>query len=243
MTSTLHESPNHQEKVAIITVLTDSLNSIKRPELDLHRYESYWIFYLDRTRRGGYSIRTHQDLIVLIESLGKNSDRNLETAIQQTKALFPDYGDNDEEARASINLAIGVWLFLKTRWTRLISQDQWQLDESLKSFLCRQFPVTETKLPTSESILHPEFTAYDLNRLCGVRVMWTSYLADHLHFDPAYNTLKIFYHVNFLASESNLLKSEVPSKLVVSLADYDKHDLPERLAQGDPCIFECPVSL
>lgn len=41
------------------------------------------------------------------------------------------------------------------------------------------------------------FTARNLERVAGIRVIWTSNLADHLHLEDDDTSVRIFYHVSF----------------------------------------------
>ena len=203
MALVLEKVPDQEVKLSI-TYLFWSLPHLRSSSLrdELVGYEPYFEFYYRCTNYAWFSIKTHQNLITLIETLAENPDNDLGTAIKQTKHLFPNNGEDEIATRQSMNLALKVWLFLDTTWTWSSGPDQWQPEESLGAYLCRKFPVTQTALDTSESLLDSNFSASNLRRLYGVQVKWTNYLTHHLHFQPEEKLLHVFRPIIFLSIQS-----------------------------------------
>ena len=154
------------------------------------------------------TVQTHVDLQNVVRTLSTNPHANLSTACSNVKHLFPDYCD--ESIRKSIDLALRVWLMLNTREPpetyniRSIPPIKWDYyGLSLTDFVASQFPSTGSFIPLSESTVDNRFTAYSLNHLCRMTVVWTTCLAEHLYLNLGSWTLKIYPYKICLFDHAN----------------------------------------
>ena len=158
------------------------------------------------------AVQTHVGLQHIARLLSASPHDDLSTAISKVKKLFPGY--DDESIRKSIDLALRVWLMLNTKepsGTHNISSMtpiRWDYDGlSLIDFVASRFPRTSFLIPLSESTVEDRFTAYNLNRLCRITVVWTTCLAEHLYLDFGSRTLKVFPYKICLFDHANTSRS------------------------------------
>jgi hypothetical protein len=98
----------------------------------------------------------------------------------------------EASARKVVNLAIHLWLFTKPE-TFLWSQD-------LKDVVRQNLPSCNTpQIPAAEGAqsLSSDFSAKNLTRKGGIRMVWTSYLGEHLTF-VGKDQLRVFRHASVL---------------------------------------------
>ncbi|KAI4241565.1 MAG: hypothetical protein L6R40_004545 [Gallowayella cf. fulva] len=170
--------------------------------------ESYFIYYTDEVRllRKGLSegswqthslaVKTVEDVFHVVDVLRNNSDLprpKLRQILSLRFASVDDFGLN-----SSINLAIRLWLMINTQEPQFeglrheATAIQWNDESTLRSFLHSLFPRAKWQLTAQSSRLSPHFTAVFMQRICGLRIEWTTSLHDHLRLDRRRKALKVF---------------------------------------------------
>lgn len=119
-----------------------------------------------------------------------------ESEAESSKSSCDDSGDFSDEL---INLAIRLWLMVPAGAFRQVALPGTSLDWQrgyLQEALGRQFEKT---LQKHESVtLEKVFNAHNLERIGGLRIIWTSNLADHLRMHDDDTRVSIFHHATFL---------------------------------------------
>ena len=194
-------------------------------ESSLARYDLYFQFYCKEMKALSLgpnknthiltriAAKTHHDIRLIVERLKQKRDLNLEATITEIKALFPSYKTDDDAIRSSIDLAMRVWLILNIRdrstpvhvgnMRKLRWEKGQEIQETLKNFVDRQIPSMAHVLPEQEDYWDGRSTAYDINHLYKISIVWTHCLADHLRLDFEARTLYIFPHKACLVSFYN----------------------------------------
>jgi hypothetical protein len=149
------------------------------------------------------SVRTHHDILKVSEILNRNLGRT-EVREKACSQVLPNKGaDQDESLNASINLAVRLLLMIEVgeipNGFSGYRSLQWG-QGTLKQFLEDQFAPRAA--PLQERVrLEKGFTARNIERIAGIRLIWTDNLADHLRlFDSEKDELvvNIFHHASFL---------------------------------------------
>ena len=121
-------------------------------------------------------------------------------------------------ASTLVDLAAGLWLMLSiSKYPGDISYDEpiiWEDDESLgclglmdKTFSFQYNSTDLVKLPQS-------FTAAHLEQIAGIKVIWTSNLADHLLLKDDDTKLMLFHQVSILQLHKKSPTTLLPKDLV-----------------------------
>jgi hypothetical protein len=177
-----------------------SLSEYERQARDT---DSYFRYYEEQCRavlcEGGANtlVRTHADIakIVRLFKDGAQTRESIEDALrdQQLHSSVP----NLENA---INFALRLWLMVHVgSFARGLIPGQHALawkSGSLRSLIDAQFPPLYV---LGEPVkLEKIFTARNLERIAGIKIIWTDNLADHLRMRDDDTRVAIFHHVSFL---------------------------------------------
>ena len=166
---------------------------------------------------------THQHLVDIIVQLRDTKAYNsplLETrdAIIRTVMQDPVVAHSKTLAETLVELAAGLWLMLSiSKYPGDISYDEpiiWEDDGSLvplglidKTFSNQYNSTDLVKLPQS-------FTAAHLEQIAGIKVIWTSNLADHLLLKDDDTKLMLFHQVSILQLHQKSPTTPLPKDLV-----------------------------
>lgn len=112
---------------------------------------------------------------------------------------------------SSINLALRLWLminFQDIRYQTLRHQAtciEWNESSTLHARVAELFPKARWDVSAATSRLGPHFTAVFLTQVCGLKIVWTTSICDHLRLDRYSGTLRIIPYASHL---SHLLTSD-----------------------------------
>lgn len=164
---------------------------------------------------------THWHLVEIIALLKKHDSTRGEIVV--TVMQDPVVAHSQSLARTLVDLAAGIWLMLSiSMYPGDISYDEpviWRDYESLgtgqtlsqglisKIFSHHYNSTDLVKLPQT-------FTAAHLEQIGGIKVMWTSNLADHLLLKDDDTKLMLFHQASILQLHKNSPNSLLPKVLV-----------------------------
>ncbi|PLB49136.1 hypothetical protein P170DRAFT_509749 [Aspergillus steynii IBT 23096] len=142
-------------------------------------------------------IRTHQDLLDLINSIRSKSSVPLDVLLKELNAEFPQLGP----AMRAVEIAVRIWL--------MISTEGWETTQSLEDFLNHCFP-TSKQLPHADPF-PLAFNALNLQRIGAFQIVWTECSQDHLSLTitETQKVLNLFHLSAFLQSNKHGLDGTI----------------------------------
>lgn len=156
----------------------------------------------------GRPIATYCDIINIIHQLRNGLHR--ETIREQLQKDFAvsgfdsdssnsGYEDDDDVWDDLVDLAVRLWVMIPVGGFRQISNPgtslewiSWSLQETLRQRFQKQVSLKESVK------LEKMFNATGLERIGGLRIIWTSNLLDHLRMQDDDTRVSIFHHASFL---------------------------------------------
>lgn len=140
--------------------------------------------------------KTYEDIFFVVDVLRDKSHARRPEIRQSLSSRFPssDHMGLDR----SINLALRLWLMLNTQEPEFAGLRheatlvQWNDESSLLSFIHSLFPCSRWQITAQSSRLGPHFTAAFMQRVCGLSIVWTTSIHDHLRLDRLHKVLYIF---------------------------------------------------
>ena len=140
------------------------------------------------------------ELIAIVRENSQGSVENVETAIAGANLRALEHDPDPISITAALRFSMRLWLFTEP-------------ELSDKSLTLRQ--LVEQKLPktatsTDLAILHTlsdDFSAKSITRKGGFRLVWTSYLSEHLTFEGT-SSLRVFRHASALRQYASLKSRE-----------------------------------
>jgi hypothetical protein len=159
-------------------------------------------------RRCG-TLATYRDIANIVRELREqNPDREsyraelqkkFEIAESEAESLKSSCSDSEDFSDELIDLAVRLWLMIPVGCFRQVALPGTSLDwggGDLRGALGRQFEKSPQKLQSIS--LGKVFNAQNLERMGGLRIIWTSNLADHLRMHDDDTRVSIFHHATFL---------------------------------------------
>lgn len=171
-------------------------------------FEPYFKYYTHQCElalhgNGKYiSARTHQDVANTVNWLKDGNVRDdIKNYLRDAEESNDHLQHTDEQLNNSIDLAARLLLMMEFGELQhgYIGRTQlaWTTD-SLQDFV-HEYYNTGPVLEKEHVKLKKSFNAYNLERIAGIRIIWTTNLADHLWImDPEDKSVAIFYHATFL---------------------------------------------
>lgn len=153
------------------------------------------------------TLRQLVDLVVFIcggnaasKTKGEIKDAIRSGAVPSVAPLPSQNADNEATLDASIDLAACLWLMLSIGTLRHSLTPgralKWENEKNLVACIGTTF---HTKPWLTGKVKLPKvFTAVNLETIGGIRVAWTSNLADHLNLTEDDTKLTLFHQVSFL---------------------------------------------
>ncbi|MCJ1414035.1 hypothetical protein MMC32_000360 [Xylographa parallela] len=148
---------------------------------------------------------------------------------------------NDAFLDRSIDLALRVWLMINSR-DRMNDTSpitKWIGDKSLDDLVKELFPVEKE---STDLRFTYRFTAANIERYSGVKIVWTRYLSEHLSFDDEeeYRKLKIFPYKKWLKDMLELGKLQRPATSGTNIEHGDSRtdSGPQQLGERPTAIGE-----
>ena len=168
-------------------------------------YFAYYIKELELLRTGiseetwqikGLAANTYEDIFYIVKLLRDNGNSRRPELRFLLHSRFSS--SDDAGLNRSINLAIRLWLMINTQEPEFggIRHEatcvQWDDETTLRTFVQNLFPKSRWKITAQSSRLGPHFTVAFMQRVCGLKIEWTTSLHDHLRLDRRRKALKIF---------------------------------------------------
>jgi hypothetical protein len=168
------------------------------------RTDSYFCYYqtqCELVRHGNdCSARSHLDIIKMVQLLqAQTATREDIKSSLRSKLPKPEADDVEDVLNNSVDLALRLWLMVNVGGFRRILMPGRSLhwtDGYLRNFLISKFSLQ--KVLKEHVKLEKLFTAYNLARIAGIEIVWTSNLADHLRMQDDDTRVAIFHHAFFL---------------------------------------------
>jgi hypothetical protein len=169
--------------------------------------DSYFRNYLKHCqpalRGGGNStlLETYGDIVNIIQLMQEPevSRPSVKSKLRESPS-DPDDGKLDEALENSINLAVRLWLMIPVgSFSHAVGPGQtvvpWT-DGTVQALLSSHFdgePILDTPVK-----LGKVFNARNIERIGGIRIVWTDNLADHLRMRDDDTGVCIFHYASFL---------------------------------------------
>ena len=183
--------------------------------ISIENYTSYFYYYkrtcqalclgLVRTELKALSVATHEDLLDMIDALWKLSDKTPNFDRPQLREVLIQLeahkGQATDRVNNSINLLLRLWLTIRIQdpnFCPAANSIQWDDVSKIQELLEQNFPEPRTDDLNPNFGFESNFTAINLNRICGIRLEWTCQLEEHLMFDLEHRTVKIYALSGFL---------------------------------------------
>lgn len=155
------------------------------------------------------SLRSHEDLMTIIEELKSNPEVTRNALLEK---LFADRPARSDQERA-INIAVRVMMMVNCSALRQSSallehgshQAPWRSDVPFSEFITSIFPKTDH--PSIDHIKE-NLRATKLKKRAGLRFEPTDDLRSHLKLDRKRAVVEIFHHTAFLKEQLRLTKDE-----------------------------------
>jgi hypothetical protein len=181
--------------------------------LTLDKYDCFFTYYQrciqqitesivePHSPEGIFAMVSYGDFDIVVNGLRRDHDKTKSEAAQALRADFN--GKSTEQCLRSMELVVRICLTLnvKVMDVRLATSGisfTWKDDISLHALVRAKFPQyrSPTGLTyTAESImLDSEFTAPNLQYICGVKVKFIDNLANHLRYDDVADCVDVYPH-------------------------------------------------
>lgn len=157
--------------------------------------------------------KTHRDILGITTILKDNKDQKRPIIRQMLNS------QQKHESQSSLDhlcdLAVRMWLMINVLDAEISLVDDeaprkpWLEQQSLHDLIKSLFPQSNIKLDLKESRIDPNFTAANLEKICGLRLEWTRCLANHLRLDRRKKVLWIFPYKAFLQGHLDYQSDEV----------------------------------
>lgn len=167
-------------------------------------FNAYFDWYEEQCEAAAsqVSVRTHGELLELlklVQSASRDAQRS-KIADQVCIASRVTGTASDQIVDASIALAVTIWLSISIdslqHFVRPGRCCVWSNGQCLHDAVNSAF---SPQAQTSETVKLPKtFTAANLERIAGIKVQWTSNLADHLLLRDDGTKVMLYHQVSFL---------------------------------------------
>lgn len=174
-------------------------------------WDSYFLYYLKQCHHALHDqgkhllARTHQHILDIKHLLEEHTPK--EDIKSRLRPLFATskQADQDEILNNTIDLAVRLYLMVNVGTSKYAITRETQLTWAhgdLETLLTKHFNEPQV-LGNANIRLDRAFTAYNLNRIAGIKVQWTDNLADHLRMiDDEDKIVAVFHHVSLLKRQN-----------------------------------------
>jgi hypothetical protein len=173
-------------------------------------YESQWHEYVSNDDGAHVAISSCDELRLLIDDILASKPRaEVLTSLKvRVGMLFDDecYKSSiDHAARLAVMMKFGTVPHQVVRRCAL-NWENGGLREHLADYFSKQIPV----LSTSQVRLPRTFDAWSIQKVSGIRICFTSNLADHLRLEEDDTTVLVFHHVSWLECQRSRYLAQSP---------------------------------
>jgi len=140
------------------------------------------------------TINIHQDIVNIVSFVRDHGTLSRNVLIRKVQQDRPAWlGSTSDSAEKALEFAVRLWLMVET--------DGWTVTQSLKEFILHNFPSSSQAVNVPPFPL--TFNAYNLERIGGFKIVWTSCIQDHLSLDQTYTEISVFHQASFLRNYQN----------------------------------------
>jgi hypothetical protein len=180
------------------------------PNEDVKGWRAYFQHYVAEIKSaiesdGGANttVRTHQDIVAICRDLDKGISKQ---EIKQKLFRLDTKGRSDAEkekmAEGSVNLVVRLLFMIDIghiAGNHIPSHPyvQWT-DDKLNIGTVLEAHFQKSKEDAGKIKFDSKFSAYNLERLAGIKIVWTNNIADHLRLVEDDSKLCVFHHTTFL---------------------------------------------
>lgn len=198
--------------------------TLPRYQQDSLDWEPYFKYYARQCQaalidRGRFVMaKTHLDILDLIRRFDEAASRESIKESLRLKLSARVRSNEDEILNGAIDLAARLYLMVNIAVdARTISEQtrlQWETG-NLKQCLQNHFGERQI-LSNSGFRLEPIFTAANLERIAGIRIVPTDNLADHLRLMDRDDTVAVFCNASFLKRNTRCVGESTGSHKICS---------------------------
>ena len=150
--------------------------------------------------QSSFAAQTLDSTLAIIDEVRQNPAVTREDI---ARIIAQKHSESESDAvLRSVELAVRAWLTLNIRSDELTlgpvyagtSRVDWPHYTTLKQSVGFRFPQSKAPDPPDKIPMNPEFTASFLTKGCGVRILWTDNLADHLILNRHNMVLTLYQH-------------------------------------------------
>lgn len=166
-----------------------------------------------------FAAGTFGSMTGIIKAIQKSPELSREKLVD---VISHEFLNVDRKAlRRSIELALRLWLTLNVRSTTIIvgpldprtTRVEWDQDISITQLIASQFARSKLSPDIGRDRLDQSFTAAHLVYSSGIKIRWSSNLADHLQLDNRSRILSVYQHkiclINHLESSLSIYPKDV----------------------------------
>jgi hypothetical protein len=174
--------------------------------VNIESYASYFHYYnrtcqslslgVSYTELDSLSIKAHEDLLDMVDEIWKLSDEIPNFDRPQARAALVKLPLHVDQPLVNVNNSINVlfrlWFTVRIQdddFSPIAKTIQWDDNSRIRDFLVRNFPEPRSR---TTGAIERNFTAVNLDRMCGVNVEWTCQLEDHLRYDVESRTVSVY---------------------------------------------------
>ena len=168
----------------------------------------------------GDGVRAVEDLVSIVKTLKQERG----SSRRQIRSMLQEHFRSGLSLDLSMDLAACLLTMLNIRNEQLRLQTpltptiQWDDELTLETLVADQFPIASWSVSSREGRLHPAFTAAAMVRICGLKISWTTCLADHLRLDQEFKILRVFpYKQSLLDHLEGVRKHRQPALVADSV--------------------------
>ena len=173
------------------------------PSYRLEAYREHWMETVTSIDDADLLLASQQNvtkLIAIVRGSSQGSVKDVETAILAANLDALTNGSDPDSISAALRFAMRLWLFTEPD----LSDNSLTLGKLVEL----QLPQLASSTPLAPSMsLSGDFSAKSLTRKGGFRLVWTSYLSQHLTFEGT-SRLRVFRHASALRQYASLRSAE-----------------------------------
>jgi len=177
-------------------------------------WDAYFRHYTAECRKfiepdgGAYiTVREHRDIIAIVRKLEEGGTketikRSLASLVTQQRREEDKYHMAEGAIRLVARLFLMIDVGAPSKYQKWGSSFLPWSDEQddVKTVLADYFVVSSAE--TGNVVFEEEFTAFNIQRFTGLKIQWTSNLADHLRLIDNERRICIFHHATFLQHQN-----------------------------------------
>jgi hypothetical protein len=134
------------------------------------------------------------ETVSLIRSSPHEPLQDIRDSLRVFQEAFGWTPANEESARKVITFVLRLWLFTNA--------ENFLWSQNLRDVVCQSLSLPMSPEMSLPSLLSSDFSAKNLTRIGGMKVIWTNYLSDHLKM-VGNSQVKVFRYASVLREYAN----------------------------------------